>query len=218
MAHDLHLILVNADSAEDAASTAESLIEGWGDENNWRRIGGVASEDGSDDIENHDAGSYGLSFFDGASDATDGTKFGQAVAYLLDQLTDPVDLPVAPHSSHPDLTAAVRALGDQLQAFDPDISGSIHNLWCVGHNLEYLSEVHISRLTLAAPSGEVKSRALSLVEDMTPGHRRRPRELAGTTMITRSITYTLPFDAVPTLRKFLFCRAARASPLPREKR
>jgi hypothetical protein len=51
--HNLHFLLIKADAAIDAAAEADSLILDWGDEDNWRSIGGVASEDGSDDIENH---------------------------------------------------------------------------------------------------------------------------------------------------------------------
>lgn len=52
--HTLHFILINADSAQDAATSAEGAILHWGDENNWRSIGGIASEDGTDDIDNHE--------------------------------------------------------------------------------------------------------------------------------------------------------------------
>jgi hypothetical protein len=46
--HTLHFIVIQADSAADAASDVESEIIQWGNENNWRSIGGVASEDGQD--------------------------------------------------------------------------------------------------------------------------------------------------------------------------
>src|SRR5262249_15532871 len=60
--HTLHFILINADSAQEAASSAESEILNWGNDNNWRSIGGVASEDGTDDIDNHEGARWPLSF------------------------------------------------------------------------------------------------------------------------------------------------------------
>ena len=60
--HTLHFLLVMAESALDAASEAESTISDWGDCNNWHCIGGIASEDGIDDIENHEDARWGLSY------------------------------------------------------------------------------------------------------------------------------------------------------------
>jgi hypothetical protein len=140
--HNLHLILIKADSATKAAFEAEHLILDWGNENNWRSIGGVASEDGSDDIENHDDGRWGLSMLDDIS--ADGMYFSRAVAFLHRQIADPLIFPATPHSTHPDLNSAIRELSDRLQAFDPE-GGDTHDLWCVGHNLTYLSELIASR-------------------------------------------------------------------------
>jgi hypothetical protein len=47
----LHFIVVRADSAKEAAEDVTSEIINWGNEDNWRSIGGIASEDGSDDID-----------------------------------------------------------------------------------------------------------------------------------------------------------------------
>ncbi len=89
--HNLHFILIKADAATDAAFEAENLILDWGDENNWRCVGGIASEDGSDDIENHDDGRWGLSFLDGEEGIPkEGTYFSRAVAYLHREITEPV--------------------------------------------------------------------------------------------------------------------------------
>jgi hypothetical protein len=143
--HTLHFILLNADSAAEAAQEADSLILHWGDENNWRSVGGVASEDGSDDIENHDDGGWCLSYLDGENGvSSDSTYFSRAVALLRLKITGPVTLPVTPHSTHPDLKSAIGELSDRLRAFDPQ-SGDTHDLWCVRHNLKYLSEVIHSR-------------------------------------------------------------------------
>jgi hypothetical protein len=143
--HNLHFILLNADSATSAAYEAENLILEWGDENNWRCVGGVASEDGSDDIENHNDGRWGLSYFNAEQGIpNEGTHFSRAVADLHRQIAEPVVFPATPRSTHPDLASALRELGDHLRAFDP-AHGDTHDLWCVRHNLEHLSELIASR-------------------------------------------------------------------------
>lgn len=43
--HSLHFIVVRAESGEEACSEAESYIEDWGSENNWRTMCGAVSED-----------------------------------------------------------------------------------------------------------------------------------------------------------------------------
>lgn len=43
--HNLHLILVHAETPEDACVNAEDFIMDFGTENNWRCIGGCVSED-----------------------------------------------------------------------------------------------------------------------------------------------------------------------------
>lgn len=42
--HNLHLVVVKADSAEDACSIVETELESFGNENNWRTICGAVSE------------------------------------------------------------------------------------------------------------------------------------------------------------------------------
>jgi hypothetical protein len=133
--HNLHFILIKADSANEAASEAENGMLDWGDENNWRRLGGVASEDGSDDIENHDNGLWGLSYLDKQDGVPkDGTYFSRAVAYLLRRITEPVT----------DLRSALSELGDRLREFDPD-HGDSYDLWAIGRDLKHLSELMDSR-------------------------------------------------------------------------
>jgi hypothetical protein len=150
--HNLHFILINADSATDAASEADSLILHWGDENNWRTVGGVASEDGSDDIENHDDGRWGLSFLDDEKGIPrDGTYFSRAVAYLHREITQPVVFDL-PHSTHPDLNSAIRELSDRLRSFDPE-DGKTFDLWCLGRDLKHLSELIDSRRALKRGEG-----------------------------------------------------------------
>ena len=133
--HNLHFILIKADSAEEAASEAENLILDWGNENNWRSVGGVAAEDGADDIENHDDGAWGLSFLNDDKDVPkEGTYFSRAVAYLQ-------SLIIAPLADFP---SRLVEFSDKLRAFDPQ-AGNGFELWRIGHDLENLSELVMSR-------------------------------------------------------------------------
>jgi hypothetical protein len=43
--HNLHLVVVRAESGEDACSEAESFLMDWGNENNWRTMCGAVSQD-----------------------------------------------------------------------------------------------------------------------------------------------------------------------------
>ncbi len=150
--HNLHFILIKADSAASAAAEAENPMLDWGDDNNWRCEGGIASEDGSDDIENHADGRWPLSFLDAEEGVPkEGTYFSRAVAYLLREITETVTLPSAPFSTHPDLRSAIAELGDLLRTFDPEHDNS-NDLWAIGHNLKHLSELMDSRN--AAKQGE----------------------------------------------------------------
>lgn len=82
--HTLHFLLIFADSAADAADSAHAEIADWGNEDNWRRIGGIASEDGLDDVENAEGARWGLSFLDpNEPTPQSGTAFERAVAYPL---------------------------------------------------------------------------------------------------------------------------------------
>jgi hypothetical protein len=134
--HNLHFILINADSAKDAASEADSLILHWGDENNWRTVGGIASEDGSDDIENHDDGRWGLSDLpDGA-----GTAFSRSLAWVRRVINDPIVLEYVPFTECPTLSDALHAVAQTLNAFDPQI-GKPFDLWCAYRNTRQLYEL-----------------------------------------------------------------------------
>jgi hypothetical protein len=143
--HNLHFILINADSAKGAACEADNLILHWGNENNWRRVGGVASEDGSDDIENHADGRWGLSYLHAQPGIPkEGTYFSRGLAYLHQRTTDPVALPSAPFSTHSNLRSAITKLSTKLRAFDPDHSDT-QNLWGIGRDLKHLSALIYSR-------------------------------------------------------------------------
>jgi hypothetical protein len=143
--HNLHFLLIKADSATDAAFEAENLILDWGDENNWRRVGGIASEDGSDDVENESDGRWGLSFLDAEEGIPrEGTYFSRAVAYLHREIAEPVTFAWAPYSTHRHTQSAIRELADMLAAFDPE-RGNTNDLWGIGRNLKHLSELIDSR-------------------------------------------------------------------------
>jgi len=43
--HNLHLVVVRAESGEDACSEAESFLMDWGNEDNWRTMCGAVSQD-----------------------------------------------------------------------------------------------------------------------------------------------------------------------------
>ena len=129
--HNLHFILIKADSAKEAASDAENLIVDWGTENNWRSIGGVAAEDGSDDIENHDSGAWGLSSLDEDKDVPrEGTYFSRAVTYLHNEIKEPLA----------DLPSTLLELSSRLRSFDPQAVGGFE-LWRIGRDLKSLSEL-----------------------------------------------------------------------------
>jgi hypothetical protein len=139
--HNLHFISIKADSATDAASEAENHMFDWGNDNNWRCVGGIASEDGSDDIENHEDARWPLTFLDAEEGVPkEGTYFSRAVAYLNREITEPVTLTCEPFSTHPDLRSAIAELCDMLRAFDPE-HGNRSDLWRVGRNLEHLTEL-----------------------------------------------------------------------------
>jgi hypothetical protein len=143
--HNLHFLLIKADSAQDAASEAEKLIIEWGNENNWRSFCGIASEDGSDDIENHQGGRWGLSFLDKEEGIPkEGMPFHRAVAYLHREISQPVHLPCRPWSNFPTIDSALDYLSKQLAAFDAD-TGNTNDLWGIGRNLKHLSELIDSR-------------------------------------------------------------------------
>jgi peptidoglycan/xylan/chitin deacetylase (PgdA/CDA1 family) len=151
--HTLHLILINADSAQDAASSAESEILHWGNDNNWRAIGGIASEDGADDIENHEGTRWPLSFLDSEEGVPkDGTYFQRAIAYLKQSVTDPINLRYSPYGEYPDMKAALRAIANLLYDFDPD-TGSSQVMWELSRAIQQMEQILDARGALADAGG-----------------------------------------------------------------
>lgn len=150
--HTLHFILVNADSAQDAASSAESEILEWGNENNWRSIGGIASEDGADDIENHENTGWPLSFLDDTEGVPkEGRYFERAIAFLKRDIVDPIRLPYWPTPQYPDMKAALEGIADRLTDFDQD-TGSSQVMWEAQRATERLKHMLDARGTLADAS------------------------------------------------------------------
>jgi len=141
--HTLHFLLIFADSAADAADSAHAEIADWGNEDNWRRIGGIASEDGLDDVENAEGARWGLSFLDpNEPTPQSGTAFERAVAYLLGLLEDPVRLDDL--STHASLQIAVADVVAKLQAIDFE-TDSLSVLRDASRNLRRLHHVSASR-------------------------------------------------------------------------
>jgi hypothetical protein len=127
--HNLHFLMINAGSAAEAADRTEAMILDWGNENNWRSVGGIASEDGSDDIENKDDGRWGLSFLDRDEGIPkEGTYFSRAVAYLSREIGQPLA----------GLRSTLEQFSDSLRAFDPD-GEEPWRLGEIGRTLERLS-------------------------------------------------------------------------------
>lgn len=148
--HTLHFILLNADTAQDAASSAESEILEWGNDNNWRSIGGVASEDGADDIENHESTGWPLSFLDDSEGVPKkGTYFERAIAFLKRDIVDPIRLPYWPTPQYPDMKAALKGIADRLTDFDPD-TGNSQVLWEAQRASERLKHILDARGALAS--------------------------------------------------------------------
>jgi hypothetical protein len=143
--HNLHFLLVSAESAKEAATEAESAISDWGDCNNWHNVGGIASEDGSDDMENLEGGNWGLSYLDEIGGIPkDGTYFNRAVAALHKEIANPVTLPYGPSSTHPDLRSACAELGSRLQALGAEENCAME-LSTIGLNIQHLSNLLLSR-------------------------------------------------------------------------
>jgi hypothetical protein len=97
--HNLHFILVRADSAEEAAQIADSVVFGFGGEDNWYQIGGVASEDGSDDQNDHGKNTrFPLSRLDDDPSAPkEGSHFERAIQLLRDALLEPAEVQTSLH-------------------------------------------------------------------------------------------------------------------------
>jgi hypothetical protein len=137
--HNLHFILVRADSADEAAEIAFNHALGFGDEdNNWFKVGGIASEDGWDDRNHHGNDThYPLSYLDDVPAAPQaGTCFARAVGLLRNDLANP-----------PDIQAAVDKLADEMRRVRlPD---GLFEFWRIIENLKRLYSILYSSSILS---------------------------------------------------------------------
>jgi hypothetical protein len=113
--HNLHYIIINADSASDAAESALLEIQDWGNENNWRSVGGVASEDGTDLIENYQDAIWPLSSLkpDNAS-PDDNSYFAWALAKIWEKIEGNIELPYRPYEKSYDLRVTLTGIALEL--------------------------------------------------------------------------------------------------------
>lgn len=144
--HNLHFVMVKADSAQDAANNVESAISSWGNENNWRSIGGIASEDGAEDVENYADARWGLSYLDEENNALEeGNYFSKTTAHIRAMITQNVSLRNL-HGDYADIGSAVTALSDKLKQFrSENDAGDRRILFEVGADLKYLYEIANSK-------------------------------------------------------------------------
>jgi hypothetical protein len=129
--HNLHLIVLRADSADQAADIAFNHVLGFGDEdNNWFQVGGIASEDGCDDVNDHGDGSrYPLSSLNDDPEAPkEGTYFARAVGLLRNDLSNP-----------PDIRTALDKLADEMRRVR--IPDDDNDLWQIIDELKRLKSV-----------------------------------------------------------------------------
>ncbi len=144
--HTLHFLLINADSAAEAAAEATNEIVDWGNEDNWRGIGGIASEDGLDDVENAEGGRWGLSFLEHNDPPTHScTAFERTIAYLIGLLEEPITL--ADLSTHATLQDAVTNVVANLQTIDFETDAP-SVLWDASRNLQRLQQLSCARSAL----------------------------------------------------------------------
>jgi hypothetical protein len=125
--HALHFLVVPASSAEEAASIAESDAMASAREDNWFFLGGIASEDGTDDRELYQTQSrFPLSYLDAVQEAPkQGTPFARAVGWVRQHLSR-------------DVQRDLERLGNELLRLSR-LPEDQPNLWSVS---EELSELH----------------------------------------------------------------------------
>ena len=136
--HNLHYIVINADSAADAAESALMEIQDWGNENNWRSVGGVASEDGTDLIEDYQDARWTLSCLrpDNAS-PDDHSYFAWAIADIWDKIDD-IILPHSPYTASASIAELILVIVESLRNTD---GTNTDLLLCASENLKYLHQI-----------------------------------------------------------------------------
>lgn len=148
--HTLHFILLNADSADDAADQLQPIIADWGNENYWRYIGGIASEDGLDDVENHEDARWALSDFP-QSDTEPRTAFDRISEYCRNLITGPITLRYEPSLTHDTIADAVSALAGRLAAQSWEAKDHF-SLWKEARHLTQIAEYASSLSQLTSTS------------------------------------------------------------------
>lgn len=146
--HNLHFIMTKADSATQAANIVKQELAGWGDENNWYSIGGIAAEDGKDDIENLEDARWGLSFVrkDGAK-----TCFSQVGDYVRKLIDAPITLEYGNHGEQKDFVTAIKTIIAELDGFCQQLDTANEKmLWAASQNIIYLYGIFGARKKLAA--------------------------------------------------------------------
>jgi hypothetical protein len=136
--HNLHFIIINADSAADAVESALLEIQDWGNENNWRRVGGVASEDGKDVIENHQDARWGLSYLKPEESVLQPRYFQWGIQMIWDRIHNPLTLPYRSRGEAATIKDALMMIASDLLTFDGE---DAHQLWCASKNLLYLQQI-----------------------------------------------------------------------------
>lgn len=119
MTHNVHFLLIKASSAADAACIAAENTCDWGDINNFSCIGGIASEDGGDDVDNYDDGGWSLAFLDDENVPKHGTYFSRAVFYIS-QLSAEIVIQHGMPERYKDFRSALNDVRGQFEAFNPD--------------------------------------------------------------------------------------------------
>ena len=181
--HNLHYIMVKADSANEAALNIESAIEHWGDENNWRVIGGIASEDGTDDLENYQNGRWGLSSLEEEDHVPkEGTYYSRTVAHILQMINCTITLN---HLSgeYANINSAAAALIEKLKEFNDDAEDSNRFLLLqTSENLKRLYDLSISRYAMKSGKELAELHAWEFDEigftDICEGHDGSKRYIA----------------------------------------
>ena len=124
--HNLHYFVLRASSAVAAAEEIDAKLDSWGDDNNYYHIGGVACEDGTDNIDNWGKGDddnwVSLSQMDEDDDfPKTGTYYERALADVREEIDTPEDL-------NEEIQGVIKWLGDiNINGTQPPLPGVL--LW-----------------------------------------------------------------------------------------
>lgn len=139
--HNLHFFAVNAESAEEAAATVEDSISDFGNADNWRCIGGVASASGNNDIICVDDSSrWSLNFLD---DAEGQTYFEKAINYTKKCIKESL-------GENPNIK--IKEIADKLveKPLEINAEANYFGLWSLARDLEELGAALTANAKLLA--------------------------------------------------------------------